>query len=104
MLVCQSRASLEWDKGVVSAGVNHLRAHARFDQCADTLRDVQDQIFLKQPVWTFRPSVVAAVTWVDNDAADLQPQDARQRLRVAEPCWFGRLQSSGCPFFNFCRV
>ena len=80
LFVGQRGALLEGDEGVVAAGVDDLRAHAVLDEFSQAQGDIQDQLLFQQPLGSFRTLIVATVPGVDDDAPQLEPQRARQRI------------------------
>jgi len=71
-------AGFERYEGIVLPCVNHLGAQSRFQQPPEALGHVEHYVFFEQAVGTDGACVVPAVTGIDDDLADLQPQCASQ--------------------------
>src|SRR5271170_2956258 len=75
-LVCDGRASLEWDESVIAASEDYVRAESLLEQLAKAQRDIENDILLLNPIGAKRSGVVAAVAGIDDDAADLKAKRA----------------------------
>ncbi len=75
------RAPFQRNERVILARKHDIRAgQSLLNYFAEAQRHVQAQIFFHQSRWPDRSGVVAAVSRVDHDSADLQSQRARQRM------------------------
>ena len=87
MLIREACALFEPDKRVVRTCVDDLGSQAGFYERAKTLRDIQHQVFLVQPVWSDGARVVAPMPGVEHNSPNLQTKDARHgSIACSERC------------------
>ena len=70
-LVGDFGALLQRNEGVIRPRINHLAIHPLFDQCTQSLRDVQHQILFAQSLRANSTCIVPTVPRVKNNPADL---------------------------------
>ena len=83
LLVGDGGAGFERNEGIVLARIDHFGAQPRFQQFAQAAADFEHQILFAQAIGADGPGIVAAMTGIDHDLANLQPQRADQRSLAA---------------------
>ncbi len=78
VLVGDGSPRLQRDESIVVAGVDHVGAQPSLQQSTEAQRHVQHHILFHHAIGADGAGVVAAVSGVNHDAADLQAECARQ--------------------------
>src|SRR5215471_15658323 len=74
LLIGDGGAGFERDEGIVLAGVDDFGAEAGLEQFAETAADVENQVFLFYAVGADSAGIVAAVSGIDDNLADLEAE------------------------------